>query len=167
MKVHDLLGILEEEEVLELDHPAYAQIRDRVESLRLMALAHASAPLTSGSAQDKLRLQQYKKRKRDELFPSYNLGPYPQDMQGSEQYQQMAVNYYHQMQLMQQQQVQQQHIPPHMPRKKMRKGAVGSVNDRSVISPHLQSIMSDLFDDILHGSTLRDGPSSRDLFLDG
>jgi hypothetical protein len=75
VRVHELLAILEEEELLDTHHPAHAQIIEKVENLRLMALAHASAPLHLTPAQfDKDKAQnQQRKRKRDDSS-EYSIG---------------------------------------------------------------------------------------------
>ena len=107
LKVHEVLGVFEEVEALDSDHPAYARILEKVEGLRIMAQAYISAPLQTASAQqDKQKLLLQKKRKRDEMLPSYGMGMYAglsPDMASPQQYQQMAANYYQQMHLMQQQ----------------------------------------------------------------
>jgi hypothetical protein len=107
LKIHEVLAVLEEEEVFDSDHPAHAQIREKVEGLRIMALAYASAPLQSTTAQqDKQKvLLLHKKRKREEILTGYSMGMYPglpPDVANPAQYQHMAANYYQQMQLMQQ-----------------------------------------------------------------
>jgi len=107
LKIHEVLAVLEEEEVLDSDHPAHAQISEKVEGLRIMALAYASAPLQSTTAQqDKQKvLLLHKKRKREEILTGYSMGMYPglpPDVANPAQYQHMAANYYQQMQLMQQ-----------------------------------------------------------------
>ena len=110
IKVHELLALLDDEELLQAENPGQAGHSDNVqrtevvESLRMLALAHASAPIQVANAHfDKSGLvNQHKKRKR---------GGYPMASNrfgASEQYQhltahQMAAGYYH-MQFMQQMQ---------------------------------------------------------------
>jgi len=108
LKIHEVLGVLEEEEALDSDHPAHAHINEKVEGLRIMALAYVSAPLQTAAVQQEKQkqLMLQRKRKRDEMLTGYGMGMYaglPPDTANQEQYQQMAANYYQQMQLMQQQ----------------------------------------------------------------
>ena len=117
IKAHELLGLLDDEELLQAENPGQAgpssnvQRMEVMESLRTLALAHASAPIQVANAHfDKSGLvNQHKKRKRGDPMASYRFG-------ASEQYQhltaqQMAAGYYH-MQFMQQMQQEQQQQKP-------------------------------------------------------
>ncbi len=110
LKIHEVLGVLEEEEALDSDHPAHARINEKVEGLRIMALAYVSAPLQTTAVQQEKQKQRHlmlqKKRKQDEMMSGYGMGMYaglPPDMASQEQYQLMAASYHQQVQLMQQQ----------------------------------------------------------------
>jgi hypothetical protein len=39
IKIHELLAILEEEEVLDADHPSFAQISEKIEGARYVSIA--------------------------------------------------------------------------------------------------------------------------------